>query len=99
MLWYDVENYAWSSSQANNQAFIQAMVDEGLALGVTAGIYTNYYNWQSIVGLDWTYPASKGLPLWYAHYDYSPSFSDFTAFGGWSTPAIKQYIGDATSVN
>ena len=33
----------------------------------------------------------------YAHYDNSPSFSDFTAFGGWSTPAIKQYMGDKTS--
>ena len=33
----------------------------------------------------------------YAHYDNLPSFSDFTAFGGWSTPAIKQYMGDKTS--
>ena len=29
----------------------------------------------------------------YAHYDYSPSFSDFTRFGGWSHPSIKQYTG------
>lgn len=97
MLWYDVETYAWSSSQSSNQAFIQDMIDEGLSLGVVAGIYTNYYNWESVVGLDWDYPASKGLPLWYAHYDDSQSFSDFTAFGGWTSPNIKQYMGDETS--
>merc|ERR1711879_328438 len=97
MLWYDVENYKWSSSQSSNQAFIEEMVDTGISLGVTAGIYSSYYNWESIVGLSWSYPASKGLPIWYAHYDNSASFSDFSSFGGWTSPAIKQYIGDATS--
>jgi len=29
----------------------------------------------------------------YAHYDNNPSFSDFTSFGGWSHPSIKQYTG------
>ena len=23
------------------------------------------------------------LPLWYAHYDKNPSFSDWQPFGGW----------------
>ena len=31
----------------------------------------------------------------YAHYDDDPSFSDFEPFGGWTTPTIKQYKGDA----
>jgi hypothetical protein len=35
-------------------------------------------------------------PLWYAHYDNNPSFSDFEEFAGWSRPAIKQFMGDAT---
>jgi hypothetical protein len=73
------------------------MIDEGLSLGLQAGIYTNLNNWQQIVGASWSYPASKGLPLWYAHYDNSPSFSDFKSFGGWTSPAIKQYEGDKTS--
>jgi hypothetical protein len=30
-----------------------------------------------------------------AHYDNNPSFSDFSPFGGWNQPAIKQYVGDA----
>ena len=97
MYWYDVEQYNWSSNLASNQAFIQAMVDEGKKLGIRAGIYTNYYNWEAIVGLSWSYPSSKGLPLWYAHYDNSASFSDYSSFGGWKTPAVKQYEGDKTS--
>ena len=97
MVWYDIENYKWSTSTSANQAFVEEMITEGLKLGVSAGIYTTYYNWESIVGLDYDYPSSIGLPLWYAHYDNSASFSDYTAFGGWSSPAIKQYIGDATS--
>jgi hypothetical protein len=64
MLWYDVETYAWSSSQSANQAFIEDMVNTGISLGVTAGIYSSYYNWETIVGVNWNYPASKGLPLW-----------------------------------
>mmetsp|Transcript_30474 Transcript_30474/g.85303 ORF Transcript_30474/g.85303 Transcript_30474/m.85303 type:complete len:216 (-) Transcript_30474:86-733(-) len=96
MIWIDVENYAWSSSLSSNQNFIADMIDEGLSRGQSLGIYSNYYNWQSIVGLDWSYPADQGLPLWYAHYDNNPSFSDFTPFGGWSSPNIKQYAGDVT---
>ncbi len=34
--------------------------------------------------------------LWYAHYDGNPSFSDFSPFGGWSSPAMKQYTGTST---
>jgi len=34
--------------------------------------------------------------LWYAHYDGNPSFSDFSPFGGWNHPNMKQYNGGAT---
>ena len=42
----------------------------------------------------WCYPEQQGLVLWYAHYDNNPSFSDYTEFGCWSKPNIKQYAGD-----
>lgn len=32
-----------------------------------------------------SYTGGAAYPLWYAHYDNSASFSDFTAFGGWNT--------------
>jgi len=49
--------------------------------------------WQTIMGGVHNCPGVGSHPLWYAHYDNSPSFSDFKAFGGWSKPAIKQFQG------
>ena len=97
MYWYDVETYDWSSNQQTNRDFITDMIKKGKKLGIKAGIYSSYYNWEDIVGLSWTYPKDQGLSIWYAHYDNSQSFGDFKSFGGWSSPAIKQYEGDKSS--
>jgi GH25 family lysozyme M1 (1,4-beta-N-acetylmuramidase) len=92
MLWLDVEGTSyWSSSASNNVNFLQGMVNEGKARGVSLGIYSSASQWNPIMGGS---TAFKSLPLWYAHYDYNPSFSDFSSFGGWTSPAIKQYAGD-----
>ena len=32
----------------------------------------------------------------YKVYDGNPSFSDFSGFGGWSKPTIKQYTGTSS---
>jgi GH25 family lysozyme M1 (1,4-beta-N-acetylmuramidase) len=93
-IWVDIEILSWSSSLTSNQQFITTLVNQLKSLGQTVGIYTSYYNWQTIVGVNWSGVSS--LPLWYAHYDNNPSFSDFTAFGGWTRPSIKQYAGDVT---
>lgn len=95
MIWIDIETFAWSSNLSSNQNFITAMVNQLKSLGQHIGVYTNYYNWQAIVGLSWT--GCSSLPLWYAHYDNNPSFSDFVPFGGWTTPSIKQYNDDTTA--
>jgi len=93
-IWLDIEAPSlWSTSTTNNINFIKSMISEGEALGVHLGIYTSQSQWQPITG-DWT--GASNLPLWYAHYDNSASFSDFASFAGWSSPAIKQYVGDAT---
>jgi hypothetical protein len=52
--------------------------------------------WQTIMGSFTACPQAASQQLWYAHYDNSPSFSDFAAFGGWTKPAIKQFQGDTT---
>jgi len=94
MIWIDVERHNWNANLAQNQQFISAMIAAGESAGRKLGIYTNYNNWQAIVGINWS--GASHLPFWYAHYDNDPSFSDFRAFGGWSTPSIKQYVGDTT---
>lgn len=99
MLWLDIERYEWSTNYSANAAFVTAMVDECHSLSLSCGIYGGKNSWVAIFGSAsaYTYPAQQGLPLWYAHYDNSPSFSDWTAYGGWSAPSIKQYLGDETS--
>jgi len=89
MVWLDIERYAWSTDLSNNQKFISALITAGKALNLELGIFTSYINWQQIVGLDWT--GASSLPLWYSHYNSLANFDDFIAFGGWSTPSIKQY--------
>jgi len=94
MLWLDIERLAWGSNLQANRDFIEALINRGKALGIKMGIYSNYNNWAGIVGISWNYPASQGLPIWYAHYDGVEGFGDFTPFGGWTKPAMKQYLGD-----
>lgn len=60
------------------------------------GIYATAYMWQTIMGSRTGCPGVSKFQLWYAHYDNSASFSDFSAFGGWTKPNIKQYKGDTT---
>eukprot|EP00047_Mylnosiga_fluctuans_P014056 m.35031 g.35031 ORF g.35031 m.35031 type:complete len:233 (+) comp5289_c0_seq1:940-1638(+) len=91
MVWLDIEGPGyWTSSQATNRAFFEGLVNQGHALGVVVGVYTSESQWSPIMG---DYSGGSALPLWYAHYDGSPSFSDFRAFGGWTHPAIKQFQG------
>jgi len=91
-IWLAVEDSQWSSSQSSNQSFITNFINTLQGRSKSAGIYTSYNNWQSIVGLTWSGVSS--LPLWYYQPDNNPSFSNFQAFGGWSNPAIKQYALD-----
>ena len=95
--WVDVEKLGWSSDKNKNREFIQAMVNEIKSKGKKAGIYSNYYMWQDIVGLDWS--AMSDHPLWYAHYDKLEACSDFKPFGGWKKPMFKQYQGTTTLCN
>lgn len=91
MLWIDVEGTQyWSSNTQSNVNFIQGMVDEGLRQGISLGIYTSNSQWTPIAGGSKQF---SSYPLWYPHYDNNPSFSDWASFGGWSSPAIKQYQG------
>eukprot|EP00029_Vermamoeba_vermiformis_P012960 TRINITY_DN78_c0_g1_i1.p1 TRINITY_DN78_c0_g1~~TRINITY_DN78_c0_g1_i1.p1 ORF type:complete len:209 (-),score=36.46 TRINITY_DN78_c0_g1_i1:98-724(-) len=93
MLWLDIEGSQYWMDQASNRDFFSGLVQQAQAMGIHLGVYTSLSQWQPIMG-DWN--GGSAFPLWYAHYDNNPSFSDFSPFGGWSSPAIKQYAGDAT---
>eukprot|EP01120_Amphizonella_sp_Union-15-10_P009730 TRINITY_DN3752_c0_g1_i3.p1 TRINITY_DN3752_c0_g1~~TRINITY_DN3752_c0_g1_i3.p1 ORF type:complete len:210 (-),score=27.08 TRINITY_DN3752_c0_g1_i3:18-647(-) len=91
MLWFDIEQCSgcWNDAASAAQ-FIQSATNTAAGMGVNIGIYSSSYEWQQTVG---SASAWSSLPLWYAHYDGNPSFSDSWAyqFGGWTKPAIKQY--------
>jgi len=86
--WLDVEG-TWSNSTSTNQVFFEQMLSKSVSLGLTVGIYSSQYMWTTIMGT--TYTGGSAYPLWYPRYDNISSFSGFTAFGGWSTPIMKQY--------
>jgi len=102
MVWIDVEanpssGCSWSGHDANsNCQFLTDIINAIKAKGKRPAIYSSRYMWQSIFGSFTACPSAASQQLWYAHYDNLPSFSDFSAFGGWSKPTIKQYQGDTT---
>ena len=98
-LWFDIEG-TWSSSSSTNQNFLMQMVNQARSIGIVYGIYSSQHYWTSFFGSSYKFQYASSIPIWYAHYDNSASFSDFTSggysFGGWSTPNTKQYKGDTT---
>jgi len=96
-VWLDIEgSQYWLGSYTNNKNWYQQLVDACTSNAPSCGVYTSSNEWQTIFGST-TYSYGSSLPLWYPHYDNSPSFSDFKAFGGWTSPYMKQYAGDVTA--
>ena len=73
---------------AANQAFYRQLVDACTANKLVCGVYSSASQWNAIFGSTFVY--GNDMPLWYAHYDNTPAFSDFQRFGGWAAPTIKQ---------
>lgn len=90
-IWLDIEGADyWYSDTSKNIDFIQGLVDQATLRGKMVGIYTGNSQWTPITGSTTKFGS---YPLWYAHYDNNPSYSDFYAFGGWTAPVRKQYMG------
>jgi len=96
--WLDIEGCGggcWTNP-SNDVAFLHSAVSAFQAKGLPVGIYSSLGSWE-VMG---STTAFNTLPLWYAHFDGTPSFADsgsFATFGGWtSTPLFKQYVGDTT---
>lgn len=103
-VWIDVEHNAssgcgWSTSNhTSNCNFLSSLISALKAKGKLVGIYASKYQWETIFGSASACAKFTNLPLWYAHYDNSASFADYSkySFGGWTKPAMKQYVGDTT---
>eukprot|EP00658_Telonema_sp_P-2_P007858 TRINITY_DN12929_c0_g1_i2.p1 TRINITY_DN12929_c0_g1~~TRINITY_DN12929_c0_g1_i2.p1 ORF type:complete len:214 (+),score=67.30 TRINITY_DN12929_c0_g1_i2:188-829(+) len=98
-MWFDIETNpdsrcAWRSDKEENCKFLGELISAGHANGIKMGVYASVYMWESIMG---SCTVGSSLPLWYAHYDGRKTFSDYTRFGGWSKPSIKQY-GDSVGI-
>lgn len=90
MMWLDIEGpQYWHSSKDTNRQTMNSLLSGAAASGAHIGIYSSKYMWESLFGTGFT--AGGNYPLWYAHYDNKPSFSDFVPFGGFSKPAVKQF--------
>jgi len=94
LVWFDIEQPSYWSSQSFNQAFFNGLVTACASTSQTCGVYTGLSQWVPIMGSNFN--AGSSMPLWYAHYDAKPAFSDFASFAGWTTPFMKQFQGDQT---
>jgi hypothetical protein len=78
----------WSSDTSANVQFFEGLINEASSQGLSVGIYTSYSQWQPIMG---DYSGGSSYPLWYAHYDGNPSFSDFSPFNGFNFSAANPF--------
>jgi len=97
-IWLDVEgSQYWLGSSSSNQNWYKALVDGCKASGYACGVYGSKTQWEDLFGSA-TFSYGTDLPVWYAHYDSTASFTDWGSysFGGWDNPTGKQYKGDYT---
>merc|ERR1711916_352798 len=81
----------WGDDVATNRQFLEDMIDAAKGKGVAKlGIYVSTRSFDGILGSDYTGAADAGALLWWSAYG-RPSFDDFQAFVGWTTPFIRQY--------
>jgi len=86
-VWLDIEG-DWPSNTTRNAWFVGELIRAVEDRGKIVGMYATR-TWKTIFG---DYSVSH-YPLWYAHYDGDPSFQDFSSYGGWDRPRVKQYMG------
>lgn len=88
-LWIDCESAIYSFTQAEILVKIHQAVNV-LGNMWPIGIYTSPNWWHNVLGNPSDF---KDLPLWHAHYDNVPDFTDWPliGYGGWDSIHTKQY--------
>ena len=95
-LWLDIEgSQYWTGNHDSNQAFYKGLIDACSKSGLVCGVYSSASQWEPIFGSR-SFSYGSNLPLWYAQYDGKPSFSGWAQFGGWQSPAMKQFTDRGT---
>jgi len=97
-VWIKIQDEGdWSPSQLANQQVFEGLLDDAVAFNssIKLGVLTTKQDWENIMGA--TYIVGSKFPLWYIFADNKQNFVDFTSFGGWVSPTLKQYR-QATSI-
>ncbi|KHJ80973.1 hypothetical protein OESDEN_19346 [Oesophagostomum dentatum] len=84
----------WYTSSTTNINFLNSILSRASQYGLSIGIYTSVYDWNQITGG----ATINNAMLWYWNVygsgtaNESPAtYDDFRAFGGWTTPMVKQF--------
>jgi hypothetical protein len=86
-------NCQWGGNITANCQFLAELISAGTQAGALVGVYSSQYWWNSIVGASCTAGSDAATDLWYADWNGAKNFTDFTPFGGWTFPTMKQYSG------
>lgn len=92
-IWLDCED---TTSSYSASTYVAKINDAIAAAGSKpVGIYSGKWWWGPRIGTGHPFTS---LPLWYSNYDNYASLSSWSyqGFGGWASPAGKQYVGNAT---
>jgi len=93
-IWLDIETNpssgcGWGGDTDANCNYIASMISAAQGASSAVGIYSSRSMWSQIAGDGCT--SGSAVPLWYAHYDGDQTCGDFSSFGGWTSPTIKQW--------
>ncbi|KHJ84673.1 hypothetical protein OESDEN_15609, partial [Oesophagostomum dentatum] len=87
----------WYTNSTANINFLNSVLSRASQYGLSIGIYTSNYDWYHITGEATI--TNAVLWYWFVYGDgtrnESPAnYGDFQAFGGWTTPTVKQFGQD-----
>ncbi|VDL76652.1 unnamed protein product [Nippostrongylus brasiliensis] len=87
----------WTTNKNTNVAYMNSVLVRAMQYGISVGIYTSSYDWSQITGG----ATVNNVMLWYWNVngqgvggETPANYHDFSPFGGWSAPSVKQYAQD-----
>jgi len=83
----------WTDSIENRMSYLEGLVNACSKFNIRTGISTSPDDWESTMGdVSATSTSLTKLPLWYDdNHSNNQDFHDYNTFGGWNTPAMKEF--------